>query len=100
MSTQPPSDAPVHSLAARKILVVVLGIPAAAAFTALLLQYKGLVDVEAFGLPENYLYVAAFAVIVLAIVAIVIIWRCPGCRTYLGREFNPARCPSCGAQFR
>jgi hypothetical protein len=26
-------------------------------------------------------------------------WRCPGCRRYLGKAFNPRHCHSCGVQL-
>ncbi len=100
MDTPPPSAGPVHSLRSRKIVVVALGVPVVVAFTALLLQYRGLINVEGFGLPENYLYIGAFAVILLGIIPVFVVWRCPACRAYLGREINPARCPACGANFR
>ena len=84
----------------RKIVVVVCAIPAIAAFTAILLNYKGLIDVADFGLPDAPFYIGAFVTCVVAILPILLIWRCPACRTYLGREFDPERCPVCGARFR
>jgi hypothetical protein len=97
---QPPSDDAVHSIATRKVVVMALVVPVVVAFTALLLQYKGFIDVSEFGLAENYLYIGAFGVIFLALIPMLVVWRCPGCRAYLGRDINPARCPSCGARFR
>ena len=26
-------------------------------------------------------------------------WRCPGCDSYLGRNFNPRHCPGCGLEL-
>ena len=26
-------------------------------------------------------------------------WRCPACRKYLGRDFNPRHCRNCGAKL-
>lgn len=71
-----------------------------AGFIPVLLQYKGLIDVENFGIPENYLSIGGFAATFLGLIAIFVVWRCPGCGTYLGRNGNPAQCPSCGAKFR
>ena len=71
----------------------------AVAFTAILLQYKGFVDVADYGLPENYLYIGGFALIFFAVLPILVVWRCPGCGAYLGRELSPARCPSCKGRF-
>ena len=99
MNASPPDD-PIHSLATRKALVIVLAVPIIAAFTAILLEYKGFIDVEEFGLPENYLFIGGFAVIVLAVLPLLLIWRCPACRAYLGRELHLARCPACGARFQ
>ena len=81
-------------------MVIALIVPVVVAFTALLLQYKGLLNVEDFGLPENYLYIGTFAVVFLGLIVVVVIWRCPGCWAYLGKELNPAQCPSCRARFR
>jgi hypothetical protein len=41
-----------------------------------------------------------FGVAVLGLVASFFNWRCPACRRYLGRSFNPAFCPNCGTAFR
>jgi rubrerythrin len=27
-------------------------------------------------------------------------WRCPGCKKYLGKGFNPKHCPKCGSELR
>ena len=80
--------------------MIVLAVPIIAAFTAILLQYKGLVDAADFGLSENYLYIGGFSLILLTVIPLVVIWRCPACRAYLGRELHLARCPACGARFQ
>jgi hypothetical protein len=95
-----PEDGPTHSLATRKVVVLALVVPIAVAFTAILLQYKGFLDVADYGLAENYLYIVGFTVIFLAVLPILVVWRCPGCGAYLGRGLSPARCPSCQARFQ
>ena len=71
-----------------------------AGFLPVVSQYKGLIDIEAFGVPENYLYVAGFAATFLGLALIFLEWRCPGCGAYLGRSFSPEQCPRCGANLR
>jgi len=43
--------------------------------------------------------VGAFAVVVLSLAFSWWNWRCPACRTPLGRGTSPRRCPECGAPF-
>jgi hypothetical protein len=74
-------------------------VPAIASLVAVLVHHKGLVDVEKFGLPESYLYIGGLSVFLVALVALLVVWRCPGCGSYLGREANPATCRKCGARF-
>lgn len=26
-------------------------------------------------------------------------WKCPSCKKYLGRSYNPAKCPNCGVKL-
>jgi hypothetical protein len=95
-----PSDPPVYSLAFRKALRLVVLILIAVIFIVMLLHHKGFIDIEEFGIPENYLYYGGLGVILLGIVPAFFIWRCPGCGAYLGRKANPVRCNSCEAEFR
>ena len=97
---RPPDDAPVYPLGLRKALMIACAVPAIAAFVAVLVHHKGLVDVEQFGIPENYLYIGGLSVFLVALVALLVVWRCPGCGAYLGRDANPPGCPKCGAKFR
>ena len=83
-----------------KALMIAFGVLLIAGFIPVLLQYKGLIDAQSFGVPENYLYVGGFAAAFLGLIAIFVVWRCPGCGAYLGKKGNPAQCPSCGAEFR
>jgi len=100
MTTQQSQDVPVYSLTLRKILMVAFAVPLVAGFVLVLLQYKGLVNVEDFGIPKNSAYVGGFAASFIGLISIFVVWRCPGCRTYLGKEPNPSNCSGCGAKFR
>ncbi len=97
---RPTDDIPVYPLGRRKAVMIAYAVPFIAALTAILIHHKGLVNVEDFGLPEEYLYAVGFAVMVAAFVVLLFAWRCPRCRSYLGREASPASCPKCGALFR
>jgi hypothetical protein len=94
-----PIDPPVYRLGVRKALMFACAVPAIASFVAVLVHHKGLVDVEQFGLPESYLYIGGLSVFVVALVALLVVWRCPACGAYLGREANPATCRKCAARF-
>jgi len=100
MTTQPPQDAPVYSLAHRKTAMIGFGVPLVAGIALVLLQYKGLINVEHFGLHENYAYVGGLAAAFVGLISIFVVWRCPCCWAYLGKEGNPSQCPGCGAKFR
>ncbi len=98
MNPLPPGP-PVYSLKARKALRVVVLVPVAAILLVMLLHHKGFIDIETFGVPETYVYYGGLALILLAIVPAILIWRCPGCGAHLGKQANPTHCPSCGAEF-
>jgi hypothetical protein len=97
---RPPDDSPVYPLALRKALMIACAVPAITAFVAVLVHHKGLVDVEQFGIPENYLYIGGLGLFLVSLVALLVVWRCPGCGAYLGRDANPTGCLKCGAKFR
>jgi hypothetical protein len=99
MNAPPSPDAPVHSIAIRKTLMIVFAVLLLVGFIPVLLQYKGLIDAENFGVPESYLYVGGFAASFSGLIAIFVVWRCPRCGAYLGREGNPPQCHRCGAKF-
>jgi hypothetical protein len=88
-----------YSLGIRKALMIACAVPAIAAFAAVLIHHKGLINVEEFGVPENYLYIGGLGLFLLAFIPLFIVWRCPGCGAYLGREASPTTCRSCGARF-
>jgi hypothetical protein len=97
---RPPDDSPVYPLGLRKALMIACAVPAITSFVAVLVHHKGLVDVEQFGLPESYLYIGGLGLFLVALVALLVVWRCPGCGAYLGREASPTTCRRCGARFR
>lgn len=99
MDQLPPIDAPAYRLGARKALMFACAVPTIALFGAMFMQLKGLIDVTQFGLAERYLYIGGLSVFLVALVARLVMWRCPGCGSYLGREANPATCRKCGARF-
>jgi hypothetical protein len=99
MNTSKSSDTPVYSITVRKTLMIVFAALCFAGFVPVLLQYKGLIDVESIGIPENYFYIGGFAAALGGMIPIFIVWRCPGCGAYLGREASPTTCRSCGARF-
>ena len=101
IKTPPSSDLPVYSLAVRKALRLVVLIPIFAILVVMLLHHKAVVNLEEIlGVPENYLYFGFLGLSLLAIVPAFFIWKCPGCGAYLGKQANPTRCRSCGAEFR
>ena len=93
------TDPSVHSIAFRKALMVACGVVLFAGFIPVVLHYKGLIDVESFGVPESYLYVGGLGASVVGLISIFIVWRCPACGSYLGKEGSPTRCPKCGVKF-
>jgi rubrerythrin len=79
--------------------MVAFGAVLFAGFIPVVLHYQGLIDAESFGIPENYLYVGGLTASVVGLIAIFIVWRCPACNAYLGKEGSPSRCPKCGVKF-
>ena len=58
-------------------------------------------DANFFGLSGAVLGPISFLVIAVGWVIFEgRIWRCPACDKYLGRAFNPKRCPKCGIELR
>ena len=96
---RPPDGPPEYPLGLRKALMIACAVPAITAFVAVLIHHKGLVDVEQFGIPESYLYIGGLGLFLVALLLLLVVWRCPGCGTYLGREASPTTCRSCGARF-
>ncbi len=43
---------------------------------------------------------ASMLVLAAVLVAVRASWRCPVCRVWLGKRWNPRSCPHCGASFR
>jgi hypothetical protein len=54
-----------------------------------------------FGLIPNGSYFTFFSIfIIFALIFSLKNWRCPACNKYLGKNYNPKFCPSCGAELR
>ncbi len=53
-----------------------------------------------FGIPPTYLTYATIAYVVFYAVFSIMNWRCPSCRSYLGKGINPRFCSKCGAQLQ
>lgn len=51
------------------------------------------------GVPVATMVPVLFVVVVAAVAFSFRNWRCPACRAYLGRKFNPRHCPGCGAEL-
>jgi hypothetical protein len=96
-----PSDPPFYSLSIRKALRLIVLIPIFAMLIVMILHHKAIINLEEIlGIPENYLYFGFLAAVLLGVPAALLIWRCPGCGAWLGKKANPARCDSCGVEFR
>lgn len=80
----------------RQVLVV---IPLAVIFLVLAWFGDNLKTVVV-GIHDNVIPAAAFLVIVGMAIFSLINWRCPSCKSYLGRSFNPQSCSECGAKLR
>jgi len=52
------------------------------------------------GIPDSIGFPLFMIVVVGTIVFSFVNWRCPACRSYLGRRINPRFCGACGAQLR
>jgi hypothetical protein len=94
-----PPDPPVYSLAVRKTVMFALAAPLIAVFLVMILHHKAFINIEDYGIPENYLYFGGLGLILVGAIPIFVVWRCPGCGKYLGRNASPSNCPGCGAQF-
>jgi hypothetical protein len=94
-----PDDPPEYALGIRKALMIACAVPAITAFVAVLIHHKGMIDVEEFGIPKNYLYLGGLGIFLVSFLSLLLVWRCPGCGAYLGREASPTTCRRCGARF-
>lgn len=52
------------------------------------------------GISNMSVIVGAGAVFITGIIFSFINWRCPNCKTYLGKRFNPKFCSDCGTELR
>ncbi len=100
MTVRQPPGATEYSLAVRKACVIVLAIPLCAVFLVMVLHHKAWINIEDYGIPENFLYYGGLGIILVGFLPIFAIWRCPACRSYLGRGVSPDSCPKCGVRFK
>jgi hypothetical protein len=93
-----PNAAKVVSLRARKLILWSLLPPLLVGLVGAILVWKfpGLNPSE---IPDTTLVWSGLALAGVCLVAVFLVWRCPECRGYLGREGNPERCPHCGVRF-
>jgi hypothetical protein len=91
---------PEFSITARKMTRIALLAVMVPIFLVMALHHKAFINVEEFGIPENYLYYGGLALVLVGVAVNFAIWRCPGCQTYLGNKAVPTSCIACGAEFR
>jgi hypothetical protein len=51
------------------------------------------------GIPPSMLGLPITVLIVVALAFSLWNWRCPGCRSYLGKTWYPRYCPKCGVRL-
>lgn len=78
----------------RQLLTIIPLAPAA--LVAFLFGDKG----PSASLVETRLAWSAVAVVVAVLLFSFWNWRCPSCRSYLGKRGNPKHCPKCGVELR
>jgi len=98
MSQQPPSESQTASISGRKLVHMVLGPLALVAFVVIVLVWK-FPELNFLEITEGLLFGVCFAVFGLYLAVTFLTWRCPNCRTFLGKDWDPRSCPSCGVRF-
>ncbi|MBP7274977.1 MAG: hypothetical protein KBA51_02105 [Kiritimatiellae bacterium] len=53
-----------------------------------------------FGIPTAVLGPVCIAIMIAGVVFSLINWRCPACKSYLGKAMHPRFCQKCGAQLQ
>jgi hypothetical protein len=99
METRPVDQSIVQQFKALRKRQLLATIPIVLAFIILI----GLGDnpeANIAGLPSNVLQGVAFVIIVGVLIFSFFNWRCPSCKKYLGKAFNPKFCTKCGAQLQ
>lgn len=82
----------------RRTRQLIATVPAVLAVLPLGLMDKGQ---ESFaGIPASVLLPVCLVVLFACIAFSLWNWRCPSCRRYLGKQFNPAFCSGCGVRFQ
>ena len=57
-------------------------------------------DGDVLGLPAAVVVALLGLLIVGTVVFSLLNWRCPACKTYLGKEISPNFCPKCGVALQ
>jgi hypothetical protein len=72
------------------------GISIAVVLPVFLNRNKGL---SVFGLPENFVVGIMVTFVAGLLIFSLLNWRCPQCKRYFGKRWNPQFCPRCGVQL-
>jgi len=83
----------------RKIRQLFIGIPLLAAVFLIAFMSESETEMVS-GISNLFLIIGAGVIIILGLIFSLINWRCPSCKTYLGKKFNPKFCSSCGVELR
>ena len=51
------------------------------------------------GLGNSTEVALAMGILTASLIGMLIFWRCPGCRKFIGIKVKPKACPNCGAKF-
>ena len=98
MSDTEPTKPSHRSLASKRTRQLFFGALIVIPFAIILLVWK-FPDLWVFDVSEWYLFGPGFAIILVGFLLTVLNWRCPECKAYLGREFRPRNCRTCGVLF-
>jgi hypothetical protein len=84
---------------AKRIRQLLLAVPLVAA-VVFLIWSEDRPGTAILGIPSAHLTYATIAYLIFYAVFSIVNWRCPSCRSYLGKGINPRFCSKCGAQLQ
>ncbi|MCB1195840.1 hypothetical protein KDK77_06620 [bacterium] len=99
MTTKEFNPVTAASFKKKKSLQVIFSLPLIASIVGIILLKKGFlgqVD-KTYG---DILYLCAIINVAVYAGVTIINWRCPSCKSYLGRNTSISFCPSCGEQLK